>query len=173
VNANQQIAKYGLSTWGAVPQRIHSAAIGCAGLACASPEAMRFLAPVLALVMTACSSSLPGPPATKHPDNAFLEVPHPPPPARVEIVPAKPSEKSVWVDGQWVLQGQRWVWEGGGWVEPPAGASHVRWQTRRDPDGRLLFAPGSWRRSDGTEIPPPPILAPPPNIQPAAIAGCP
>ena len=43
----------------------------------------------------------------------------PPPPARVEIVPPKPTVGSVWVNGYYVWDGYVWVWASGAYRIPP------------------------------------------------------
>lgn len=95
----------------------------------------------LALLLAACGSSLPTPVVGTHPADcaAFVEVPHPPPPARVEMIPDKPREGVVWVDGEWVWRGKRWEWDPGGWVIPPEGF-FAPWVLVRRDDGSLYHA---------------------------------
>ncbi len=102
---------------------------------------------------------MPGPAAASQPENAFVEVPYPPPAAHVETVPARPTARSVWIDGQWIWDGVQWTWSSGGWVEPQAGARFASWKVRRLPDGRLQFAPASWRDDRGGTLPPANVLA--------------
>jgi hypothetical protein len=99
------------------------------------------------------------------PWDAYSEVPYPPPPARVEVVPPAPRKGLVWVDGQWAWAWKRWQWEAGGWVAAPPGATFARWATVRLDDGRLFFAPAAWRARDGH------VLAPPPMLERARTAG--
>ena len=55
---------------------------------------------------------------------AYAEVPYPPPAALVEVVPNAPGDDgAVWVDGHWLWRGRYYVWERGGWLLPPEGAS--------------------------------------------------
>jgi hypothetical protein len=110
----------------------------------------------------ACSSSLPTPETKAHPSQAtkFVDVPYPPPAAHVEIVPPKPREGAVWVDGEWTWQGRQWAWELGGWVMPPPNAYFSPWIVFRQKDGKLVFAPGSWHREDGQPLPKPVPLVP-------------
>jgi WXXGXW repeat (2 copies) len=42
-------------------------------------------------------------------------VSQPPPPPRAEMIPMAPLPSHVWVPGQWVAQGQHWVWRPGRW----------------------------------------------------------
>lgn len=116
---------------------------------------------VLALGL-ACGSSLPTPAYTSHPTSALLEVPYPPPPARVENIPREPKGDVVWIDGEWTWQSRRWAWKPGRWVVPPAGARFAPWTTVRDRLGTLYFAGGTWRDKNGAEVAEPP---------PAAAAG--
>lgn len=116
----------------------------------------------LAALTPACGASLPAPPTGVHPQGftTFVEVPYPPPPARVEVVPPKPAEGAVWVDGQWDYEARSWVWRPGGWVSPPANAYFAPWLTVRRVDGKLFFAPGSWHDRSGKPVAEPKVLAP-------------
>jgi hypothetical protein len=110
------------------------------------------------LVGYACGSSIPTPTTRRHPTGTnYVEIPYPPPPARVEIIPPKPQEGAVWVDGEWSWQGKSWVWEPGGWVLPPDGF-FAPWEVLRLDNGKLLFVPGSWHGADGRALPKPPVL---------------
>jgi hypothetical protein len=120
-------------------------------------------AALLALALLArCGRSLPQPRMGPHPVGAtdYVEVPYPPPPARVEIVPPMPAPTAVWVDGEWAYRGKRWVWESGGWVQPPENGYFAPWFTKRLATGKLYFAPGRWHGPGGEPLPKPPILAP-------------
>src|SRR5579859_6119694 len=115
--------------------------------------------PMVLGLTASCGSSLRGPPAAVQPGDAFAEVPYPPPAAKVEYVPERPRSDARWVDGQWRWEDGRWRWERGGWYLVPRGIGFARWETRRTPDGRLIFAPATWREKDGGEAPVPPLLA--------------
>lgn len=119
-------------------------------------------APLLAgLLGAACGARLPTPPTGAHPASStnYVEVPYPPPPARVEVVPPAPQERgAVWVDGEWAWQGKRWSWLPGGWVVPPLGAYFAPWLVYRLDNGRLLFAPGAWHAANGERLPNPVVL---------------
>lgn len=104
----------------------------------------------------ACGGSrVPLPEYGEHPES-FPEarcVPWPPPPAKPEQTGAPPSERSVWVDGEWVWNGRgtgprsyvgEWDWKPGGWVEPPFGATFARSKLERLPGGALAWYPGHW-----------------------------
>jgi hypothetical protein len=70
----------------------------------------------------------------------------------VEIVPARPAELAVWVDGEWIWRRGRWAWLTGRWVTPPAGARFSAWVFVRGADGRLWSAPGMWHDASGAPI---------------------
>ena len=74
----------------------------------------------------------------------------PPPPVRVERVPA-PRRGYVWVPGYWDWRGHRHVWVRGVWQRERPG--HVyrphRWEER---DGRWYYERGRWDR-DGDGVP--------------------
>ena len=103
---------------------------------------------------------LPAPPYTSQPTSALTEVPYPPPPARAEAVPPRPTDESaVWIDGEWTWQTRRWAWKPGRWVKPPSGARFAPWTTVRDRIGTLYLAAGTWRDANGTEVAEPEPIA--------------
>lgn len=116
-----------------------------------SPARLLCAAIPLAL-LPACSESLPFPPTGPIPPDALVEVPYPPPAARVETVPPHAEDGEVWVDGQWDWAGTEWRWAGGAWTRPPAGAYFTPWQTVRRSDGRLFFARATWRAKGGRPL---------------------
>jgi hypothetical protein len=111
----------------------------------------------------ACGSSLPlarsGTP--NEGEREYVQVPYPPPAAQVEVIPAAPDRRAVWVDGEWSWKGKRWVWEPGGFViVPQKDAYFARWTIAvRPEDGTIRFSPGSWYAPDGTRLPKPRVLA--------------
>ena len=110
--------------------------------------------------MLACGASrLPAPPYVAQPTEALQEVAFPPPPARVEYVPAAPKTDAVWIDGEWTWQGVHWAWKRGRWVVPPANASYAPWTSNRDRSGNLYVAEGRWRDKQLREVPDPVVLA--------------
>jgi hypothetical protein len=114
----------------------------------------------IAAVLFACGSKrLPAPSYTSQPTNALVEVPYPPPPARVEYVPPRPAGDAVWIDGEWTWRGRRWAWRAGRWVVPPANASFAPWTAVRDELGNLHVAQGAWRDAKGNEVNAPKALA--------------
>jgi len=120
---------------------------------------MRLLA--CALLLAACGMRLSAPPTGPHPvqSTVYVDIPYPPPPARVEVIPTPPADRgAVWVDGEWAWQGKHWDWQAGGWVVPPAGAYFAPWLVYRLDDGRLLFAAGAWHLANGERIPNPVML---------------
>ena len=116
---------------------------------------------VAAASMTlACGSRrLPAPSYVGQPQEALVQVPYPPPPARVEYVPEQPDGNAVWIDGEWVWQGRRYAWKPGRWVKPPGNASFAPWATVRDTMGSLYIAEGSWRDGKGNEVAAPSPIA--------------
>lgn len=109
---------------------------------------------LLLAALVACGmSKLPKPSYVGHPTSALVEVPYPPPPARVEFVPDAPkSDTAVWLDGEWTWRGRRWGWKAGRWVEPPKDAKYSPWTQVRDPRGTLYVAEGVWRDAKGNPL---------------------
>jgi hypothetical protein len=116
-------------------------------------------AAIVASAAGACGLSIPEPARAPQPDDAFAEVPYPPPAARVETLPPRPRADARWIDGQWSWDASRWTWMPGGWVSAPPASRFARWNLRRLRDGRLEFAPASWRDVAGRELAAPPFLA--------------
>lgn len=115
---------------------------------------------VLIVASSACgNSALPAPSYAPQPTSALAEVPYPPPPARVEQVPASPRRNATWIDGEWTWKGKRWLWTCGRWVVPPSGARYSPWAIVRGKDGTLWEAPGTWRDEHGEPIAAPAALA--------------
>jgi hypothetical protein len=114
------------------------------------------LGAAVSLRIAACGSEIPQPAAAAQPTDALVEVDYPPPPARVEMVPTRPSSDAVWINGEWLWQGRRWSWRAGMWVVAPRDAAYARRVLVRRVDGRLFFAPGTWRDAQGREVPAPP-----------------
>ena len=114
---------------------------------------MRALATTALLAFSAlalgCGSSLPHPTFAPQAPGSLVEVDQAPPPARVEIVPTRPSAATVWVDGEWIWRRGRWAWLTGRWVAPPSGAVFRPWVVVRGADGRLWSAPGTWHDATG------------------------
>jgi hypothetical protein len=117
------------------------------------------LGALFAVLLAACGGPLPHPAYVPQPTSALVEVSRPPPPARVEAVPARPSPKAVWLDGEWAWRRGRWAWLIGRWVEPLPEAAYSPWVFVRGLDGSLYYAPGTWRDAKGDPIDPPTALA--------------
>lgn len=96
--------------------------------------------------------SLPLPESAEHRAEDFQQVPYPPPAALAETVPEPPLGERVWIDGEWAFRGKTYVWQRGGWIAPPSGARYAPWQFLLTPDGRLLYAPGTWYDSAGRRL---------------------
>jgi len=70
----------------------------------------------------------------------------PPPPARVEVVPA-PRPGYVWAPGYWAWEGRRHVWREGRWIGERHGYHWVpgHWAEHQGPRGaRWHFEAGHW-----------------------------
>jgi len=123
---------------------------------------MRFaVAPcvALALALIRCSTSLPHPAYVAQPTSALVEASRVPPPSRVEMVPPRPDDRSVWIDGEWTWRRGRWSWLVGRWVLAPSGARFSPWAFVRAPDGTLWVAAGTWRNVNGAPVEAPRALA--------------
>lgn len=105
-----------------------------------------------ALSIFSCGSAIPVPEYGNPSSDLLEEVPYPPPPARVELLPAPPNDRSVWIDGEWSWNGRRWAWVEGRWVMPPSGYRFTPWVVVRRRDGSFLYSPGFWRNPSGQII---------------------
>ena len=116
---------------------------------------------LLVVVVGACGSSrMPQPlPFQQNLTSALIEADFPPPPGRVEQIPAQPNDGAVWLDGEWVWQGGRWSWKRGRWVTPPPGAVFSPWTGTRNVNGTYYVAEGTWRDKDGKDVADPLPLA--------------
>ena len=82
--------------------------------------------------------------ATPAPPANTVVVAQPPPPVPVETVVVAPGPDYIWIDGEWVWNGQ-WIWVGGHWGYPPyPHAVWVRGYWGRGPHG-WSRSPGHWR----------------------------
>ncbi len=110
-------------------------------------------------VTLACNHGLPHPPYSAHTSEELVQVPFPPPPARVETVPQPPASGARWIEGEWSWRGRRWAWKQGYWAPPSADGTYSPWQMTRNEAGTIFFAPGTWRDAKGAPTPPPAPLA--------------
>jgi hypothetical protein len=121
----------------------------------------------LSLFALGCGATLPQPPQSAPPADAFIEVPYPPPAALSELVPPQPQRAgAVFQDGGWAWRGRYYIWQRGGWVVPAPGARLAPWAVRYTPDGRAFFSETRWVDARGQRARPPRILVPavtPPN----------
>ncbi len=101
---------------------------------------------------SACVKPLATAPVASH-SGTPVEVPYPPPPARVDIVKEPPSdvENPVWVDGQFRFNGRRWIWNEGGWKSLPKGFGYAPPRVVRRSDGTLVWFEGMFRRMSTDE----------------------
>lgn len=132
---------------------------------------------VVAVAAVGCGFTVPTPKTGPHESEEPIEVPFPPPPARVELIPKPPEAKkkvAVWVDGAWEWKGHRWVWLAGDWEVPQPNSYYAPPMTVRLSDGTLAYFPGAWKGvagapeaaplpaapTDSTPAPPPSTPAP-------------
>ncbi len=82
-----------------------------------------------------------------HEGESPIQVPFPPPPAKVDVIGVPPAEMTdpVWVDGQWEWRGRAWVWEPGKWWSRPPGKYYAAPAIVRRMDGQLVWFAGSFR----------------------------
>lgn len=113
----------------------------------------------MSLSMACGSPSLPGPKLVAHPSTDLAPVEYPPPPARAEVVPAKPDGDAVWVDGEWSFRGKKWRWHRGRWVEHRSELRFAPWTAVRSQDGQLYVAEGRWVDAKGNQVDEPRLLA--------------
>jgi len=68
-----------------------------------------------------------------------------PPPARVEVIPARPSPRHVWVHGYWAWQGHHHAWVPGHYVVARPGFVYAepRWEQRGH---GYRYHRGGWHR---------------------------
>lgn len=125
------------------------------GTNCAPHFVMR--SALFAALLLGCGPTLPTPPATAVPDGAYVDVPHPPPPARPEEIPERPTDAAVWLDGRWSWDRGHWIWERGAWYDAPPGYRYAPTATRWTDDGTPQLAAGHWRR-DGEAVDAPEAL---------------
>lgn len=104
------------------------------------------VATALAAAAAGCQDALPVPVTKEHKGGALVPVPYPPPPARAEVIPEKPTGMTdpVWIDGDWQWKGRRWVWQPGQWVVPDPALAYALPKTLRLSDGTLGWYPGKW-----------------------------
>ncbi len=83
------------------------------------------------------------------PRRVVVVAPNPPPPVRVETVPAVPAPRAealVWDPGHWHWDGHDWVWRPGHYVERPR--REAVWEPGHwvaQPAGGYLWVDGHWR----------------------------
>ena len=68
-------------------------------------------------------------------------------PARTKVVvvkPAKPSKNYVWIDGHWIVRGNKYVWVKGNWKKNKPGSKWIAGHWKKVPGG-WKWVPGHWR----------------------------
>jgi hypothetical protein len=101
-------------------------------------------AATVAAGMMACVPHVPTAPRGSHDGDTPVSVPYPPPPALVEMIPPRPDEEAVWVDGTFTWNGARYDWTPGGWERLVEGAYYAPPNTVRRRNGELLYYRGVW-----------------------------
>lgn len=104
-------------------------------------------AAALALLVVACAGcrpELPLAPRTEGRCLAPIEVPYPPPAAHIQLIPPRPDEAAVWLDGSWSWTGTAYLWTDGKWTEPTPGWRFAPAKTIRVPEGHLVHCAARW-----------------------------
>lgn len=109
------------------------------------------LVPSAVFAFVACGRSVKEPSFGDHPRGATeaLCVAYPPPAAKPEEIGTPPSDRAVWVDGDWkwrplgsaMSTKGKWEWVPGAWVHPPFGATYARSTLVRMPNGAIAWYP--------------------------------
>lgn len=99
-------------------------------------------------LLAGCAPALPLPELAEH-DSASppVVVPYPPPAARVEQVPERPTADAVWIDGYWRWTGSGYDWVAGVWRVPLPGRAYAPADTVRRRNGELLWYAPRWKSS--------------------------
>jgi hypothetical protein len=97
---------------------------------------------LLVAALLGCGGRQVDAPRGAHPANDAVAVPYPPPPAKLEEVPPRPHASCVWTDGYWDFT-DRWEWQDGEWVLPPANCRLAPVELRRQ-GGQLWHARPRW-----------------------------
>jgi hypothetical protein len=98
-----------------------------------------------------------------------------PPAMRVEVRPAAPSVRHIWVPGFWRWGGGRHVWAAGHYEVPPAAGRvwvDARWANE---GGQWVFYEGHWEPAGGAVVhqAPPPRVVVQPAPQPVVVHQAP
>lgn len=81
------------------------------------------------------------------PEARPLRVPHPPPPAKIEVIPIRRNKECRYLDGYWDYRDDAWHWIKGAWVRPPDDCLYSPPRTRFEQSRAgtvLLYRPGEW-----------------------------
>jgi hypothetical protein len=72
-------------------------------------------------------------------------APGPPPAKKVEVKPASPGPKAVWVEGHWKWAGNKYMWVPGHWEKMPKGKWVAGHHVKKGKKG-YVWVPGHWKR---------------------------
>ena len=98
------------------------------------------------LVAFGCGVTTPVPDrGVHHPSEPFESVSRQPDTVEVQVLPPRPDEESVWIDGHWQWVRRRWEWKEGAWERPIRGSRYAR------PDYVRRFVPESSDDSDDAQ----------------------
>lgn len=67
-----------------------------------------------------------------------------PPPLKVEVRPARPGRKAMWIPGYWRWQGKKYVWVAGYWDKKPRGKGWAAGHWDKRARG-WVWVPGHWK----------------------------
>jgi len=76
-----------------------------------------------------------------------IRIGPPPAPRVLRVIPQRPAEGYVWIDGYWYPEGGRYKWHAGYWTRPPYEGAH--WVSPRH-DGEMFFN-GYWDGDHGRQ----------------------
>lgn len=96
-----------------------------------------------------CRQSIPEPRYTSHVGEDAVVVPYPPPAARAERVDKPPTtmKNPIWIDGQWLWRGRRWIWDAGGYHDALPDEAYAPPTLLRISSGELVWYEGHWETS--------------------------
>jgi len=115
------------------------------------------------LALSGCANNGPYRPAPAYAPSSYVYVKTAPPAPRRVVMPPRPSDYAIWIDGYWNWSGYDYVWISGFWeANPPRNQTWVRdrwansnqgwyreqgrWSGQKQPTHKPKKSPGSRRR---------------------------